>query len=81
MIEIACCTDCNYVMQTSVMILSACTQNANEKITFHVVTDGSVADKDKARMEKVIAPFAGKKMFSIRLCRSKRRASDFRSLN
>ena len=63
MINIACCTDCNYVMQTSVMILSACMENANEEMAFHVVTDGSVIGKAKERMKGIIAPFKGITMY------------------
>lgn len=62
MIDVVCCTDGNYVMQTSVLILSTCSQNAQEEITFHIITDGSVTAKDKRRMEGVIAPFGCMKM-------------------
>lgn len=47
MIDIVCSTDGNFIMQTGVMITSVCMSNPGSKISFHVLIDDSVGEKDK----------------------------------
>lgn len=62
MIHIASCTDRNYVMPTATMMVSACENNADSDITFHIVSDGSVSDKEKEKLCTVVRRYKGKEI-------------------
>lgn len=57
--DIVACTDRRFVMPTGVMMYSVCI-NHDTDITFHVITDDSVTDADKASLAGTVAPFKGK---------------------
>lgn len=58
-IEIVACTDKWCVMPLGVMILSVCVNNPDVTITFHILHDDSVSDKDRCDLEDIIAGFKG----------------------
>lgn len=49
-----CCTDNNFVMQTSVMMKSICYHHRDVQLNFHVVIDDSVSEADKQDMLSVV---------------------------
>ncbi len=54
MIDIAACTDKGFVMPTGVMMHSVSKTHADIAVTFHVLTDKSVSEKQKQQLEGVI---------------------------
>ena len=54
MIHILLSTDNNYIMPSAVMMKSVSVNNADTNVTFHVLVDGSVEDKQKEQLEKTI---------------------------
>ncbi len=62
-IDIVACLDGSYVMPTGVMIYSACANNPDSDIDFHMVVDESVSDNDKKDLIDTISQFEGKRGF------------------
>ena len=60
-IDIVACLDKGYVMPTGVMIYSACANNPDLDIDFHVIIDESISDNDKQDLIDTISPFEGKR--------------------
>jgi len=54
MIHILLSTDNNYIMPSAVMMKSVSVNNADTNVTFHVLVDGSVEDKQKEQLETTI---------------------------
>ena len=61
-IHIAACLDRGYVMPTGVMMYSACANNPDVDIDFHLVIDESVTTDDKKDLVETIIQFEGKKV-------------------
>jgi len=59
-IDIAACTDRNFVMPTGVMMQSVCVNNPDVDIVFHIIVDGDVTDDDKRDLRDITVPFEGK---------------------
>jgi len=59
-IEITASTDKWCVMPLGVMIMSVCVNNPDVTITFHILHDDSVSDKDRSDLEDTIVGFKGK---------------------
>ena len=59
-IHIVACFDKGYVMPTGVMMYSACVNNPDIDINFHLVIDESVTDNEKKDLMDTISPFEGK---------------------
>lgn len=57
--DIVVCTDKNFVMPTGVMMYSACVNNMDSDITFHVVISG-VSSEDKRKLSDTVSQFKGK---------------------
>ena len=57
--DIVACTDKNFVMPTGVMMYSACVNNKETDIVFHVVTNG-VSSEDKRKLSDTVFQFSGK---------------------
>lgn len=57
--DIAICTDNNFVMPTGVTMYSVCVNNQESEITFHVVINEVTSD-NKKKLEEVISSFQGK---------------------
>lgn len=57
-IDIVACTDDGFVMPTGVMIYSACMNNQDAELTFHVLID-RVSSANKEKLQEVIKPFPG----------------------
>lgn len=60
-IHIAACLDKGYVMPTGVMIYSACVNNPDSDIDFHLVVDESISENDKKDIIGTISKFVGKR--------------------
>ena len=60
-IHIVACFDKGYVMPTGVTIYSACVNNPDSDIDFHMVVDESVSDSDKNVLRDTISKFEGKR--------------------
>lgn len=60
-IDIVVCLDKGYVMPTGVMMYSACANNPDSNIDFHIVVDESVSDNDKNDLADTISRFEGKR--------------------
>ena len=58
--DIVACTDKWFVMPTGVMMYSACVNNPDVAIVFHVIHDDSVTSKDRSDLEETVAEFEGK---------------------
>ena len=58
--DIVACTDNHFIMPTGVMMHSVCVNNAEEPITFHIVTDKSVTGSHKDDLRKTIQRFPHK---------------------
>ena len=52
--DIVICTDKNYVMPCGVMLYSICKNNKSEDITFHIICDNSLDNKDQQSLKKTI---------------------------
>ena len=52
--DIAICTDNNYVMPAGVLICSICENNADERINFHVVSDDKLTNDSKHSLSEVV---------------------------
>ena len=61
-IHIAVCLDKGYVMPTGVMMYSACVNNQDVDIDFHVLIDESVNAKDQQDLKEVVDKFHGKRV-------------------
>ena len=59
--DIVACTDSKFIMPIGIMIYSVCCNN-NTPVTFHIVIDASVTEKDKKKIESTIEPFAEKQV-------------------
>lgn len=59
-IEIVASTDKWCVMPLGVMITSVCVNNPDVAITFHILHNDSVSDKDRSDLEDIITGFKGK---------------------
>ena len=60
-IHIAVCLDNGYVMPTGVLMYSACVNNQDVDIDFHVLIDESVDDKGQKDLNDTINKFHGKR--------------------
>ena len=47
-IDIAACTDRQFVMPTGVMMQSVCVNNPDVDIMFHVICDDNITSKDRS---------------------------------
>ena len=65
-IDIAACTDRNFVMPTGVMMQSVCVNNPDVDIMFHIIVNDDITDGDKRDLEDVTAPFCGKSVVFYR---------------
>ena len=61
-IHIAACPDKDYVMPTGVMMYSACVNNPDVDIDFHIIIDESVTKDDQHDLMDSICMFEGKKV-------------------
>ena len=61
-IHIAVCLDKDFVMPTGVMMYSACVNNQDVDIVFHVLIDESVTEEEQRDLKETINMFQGKKM-------------------
>ncbi len=59
-IHIAVCLDKGYVMPTSVMMFSACVNNQDVDIDFHVLIDDSVTETEQQDIKETVKQFQGK---------------------
>ena len=59
-IDIVACTDKWFVMPTGVMMYSACVNNPDVDIVFHVIHDDSVTSKNRRDLEETVTVFKGK---------------------
>lgn len=59
--DIAVCTDRNYVMPCGVMLYSICQNNKDSEITFHIIIDESVNQRAQKSLENTIFPKSTKK--------------------
>lgn len=60
MIETVSISDHNYIMPTVVMFCSVCENNKDIPITFHLIVDDSVNDKDKERLSCTLQNYSQK---------------------
>jgi len=60
MMEIVACTDTHFIMPTGVMMYSVCVNNADEPITFHIVIDKGVTERQKDDLRKTVQAFPHK---------------------
>ena len=60
--DIVACLDKGFVMPTGVMMYSACANNQDTEITFHLVVDESVTDADRNDLKKTVESFHKKKV-------------------
>ena len=60
MMEIVACTDTHFIMPTGVMMYSVCVNNADEPITFHIVIDKGVTERQKDDLRKTVHAFPHK---------------------
>jgi len=58
--DIVVCIDKAFVMPTGVMMYSACVNNQDTDIMFHIVADESVTDKDRKDLIRTVESFKGK---------------------
>jgi lipopolysaccharide biosynthesis glycosyltransferase len=65
-IDIAACTDRQFVMPTGVMMQSVCVNNPDVDIMFHIIVNDDITDGDKRDLEDVTAPFCGKSVVFYR---------------
>lgn len=61
-IHIAACLDKGYIMPTGVMMYSACVNNQDVDIDFHVLIDESVGEKGQKDLKDTINMFHGKRV-------------------
>lgn len=61
--EIVACTDHGFIMPTGVMMQSICVNNKDSFVSFHIVCDESITEKDKKKIESTIKPFAEKQVY------------------
>ena len=61
-IHIAVCLDKDFVMPTGVMMYSACVNNQDVDIVFHVLIDESVTEEEQRDLKETINMFQGKRM-------------------
>lgn len=54
-IHVLCCTDNNFVMQSSVMMQSVICNHEDGAIVFHVIIDNSVTEESKQLLEEEVA--------------------------
>lgn len=59
-IHVAVCLDKGYVMPTGVMMYSACVNNQDVDIDFHVLVDESVTETDQKDLKDSVCNFQGK---------------------
>lgn len=62
-LNIACCTDHNYIMPTGVMICSTCINHKENELTFHVICNQDVTEEDKADLQNIVKDFKHKIIF------------------
>lgn len=60
MMEIVACTDTHFIMPTGVMMCSVCVNNADEPITFHIVIEKGVTERQKDGLRKTVHAFPHK---------------------
>lgn len=60
MMDIVLCGDGKYAMQMSVTIMSACVQNQEEAMTFHIIADETLKARQKKKMESCLKRFENK---------------------
>ncbi len=60
-IHIAVCPDKDYIMPTGVMMYSACVNNQDVDIDFHVLIDKSVTEEGQQNLKETINMFQGKR--------------------
>lgn len=60
--EILACTDINFVMPTGVMMYSVCANNQDADITFHLIVDKSVRQKERGNLTGMVKQFVNKRI-------------------
>lgn len=73
--DLVACLDRNYVMPIGVMMYSVCVNNQDTYITFHLVVDESVTEKDKNDLSETVSAFCGKSVLFYHI-----RSGDYKSL-
>ena len=63
--HILCCTDSNFVIPLGIMMLSVCENNKTQEITFHVIIDESVTNKQKSEIVENIKQLAVIEFYTI----------------
>lgn len=61
--EIVACTDHGFIMPTGVMIQSVCVNNIDSHVSFHIIGDESITEKDKEDLKSVVNKIANKDIF------------------
>ena len=61
--EIVACTDKHFIMPTGVMMQSICVNNKDSFVSFHIICDESITEKDKEDLKSVVNKFADKQIF------------------
>lgn len=59
-IDIAACADRWFVMPTGVMMVSACENNPETDVVFHIIVDNSVTTDDCQDLKDIVAAYRGK---------------------
>jgi len=59
-IDIAVCTDNQFVMPTGVMMLSVCENNLDVDVVFHIIMDDNVEAEGRRDLEEIVVPYRGK---------------------
>ena len=59
-VHIVACLDKKFVMPTGVMMCSACVNNPDVEIVFHLIGDESLSDHDKQGLADVVSLYQGK---------------------
>ena len=63
--DIVVCTDKGFIMPTGVLLYSTCVNNPNTEITFHIIIDESVGDKEKRELEETVSIFRKNILFYL----------------
>lgn len=53
--NIACCTDHNYIMPTGVMMTSVCMNHPHTHVTFYIICDKNVTEQDKLDLKTIVS--------------------------
>ena len=65
--NIVCCTDKNYVMPCGVLLCSICENNKDEAVNIYIVSDSSVDQHCKDKLNSIVAKYTQKSLFFINI--------------